>query len=113
MIKQRIKKIYEIKQFRINKVVSAESVCQHSELSIRYEIKRTLRHLNCFNELKNNSQMFFIDDIVLNESINNKIKRRGRLNIAKKSFNDLFPSIYYAKNSWKHNSKRERQFHYI
>lgn len=105
MSKQKIKNIYKIKHFKINDFI------EYEDLSIRYSIRRSKKQINYFQELKHNKSLFFTDDVLLNESINNKIKRRCRI-LGKRNFNDLFPSIYKTRRSWKHNSKREHQFKY-
>lgn len=101
----KIKDIFQIKNISINDMKNKKN------LSFKYDFRRFIKKISYINEYKNNKKSFYTEDIVLNDLIINKIKRRGR-NFNKKNTKDSSPSIYTTRKSWKHNSKRKHQFKY-
>jgi hypothetical protein len=93
--------------FRIKNI----SICNinRKDLSFKYGFRRFLKKINYISEYKENKQVLYVEDSTLNNSIINKIKRRGR-NFNIKNTRDNIPEIYSSRKSWKHNSKRKHQF---
>ena len=99
---------YKIKKAYSKRLGNVRGVLKNS-----YIVVSNYRHPKTYSELKKNN-MFFnnIEDekySYIDLYFRNKINRRGRKHLPT-IWDDIQPSVFDNENSWKHYSKRKKQW---